>query len=245
MKMNLDKTSYSTPMPQRIYKLGIAIVALAVVLGAGLFAYVWFSGGSGQASAPISAPSLRVGGTTQLFRIQPDQSEVRFLIDETLMGQAKTVVGSTRELAGDIAVDFTTPANSVVGVIRINVRTLETDNEFRNRALRGQILQSTQPEFEFAIFTPKRLDGLPVQVTIGQPFSFQIVGDLTVRGTTRETTFEATLTATSHTTITGSATAEIRYTDFGLGIPEAPGVAGVAKRVRLEIDFSAIAVAAP
>jgi polyisoprenoid-binding protein YceI len=110
--------------------------------------------------------------------------------------------------------------------------------------LRGQILKSAQPEYEFAIFTPKRLDGLPLQVTIGQPFSFHIVGDLTVRGTTRETTFDATVTATSHSTIAGSATAEIRYTDFGLGIPEAPGVAGVAERVRLEIDFSAIAVAA-
>lgn len=231
-------------VPPAVLKLGLVVVTAALVIGAGLFAYIWLSGGSGKASAPASAPSLQVGGSTKLFRIQPAESEVRFITNETLIGQPKTVVGSTREVAGDLAIAFNAPQQAMIGQIRINVRTLTTDNEFRNRALRGQILEATQPEFEFASFTPKQLVGLPEKITFGQAFAFQIVGDLTLHGVTHEVTFDASVTPISATLIKGSAKAEVHYTDFGLSIPEAPGVANVSETVRLEIDLTAAQVEA-
>ncbi|MBX3080477.1 MAG: YceI family protein [Anaerolineae bacterium] len=231
-------------VPPAVLKLGLIAVMAALVVGIGLFAYIWLSGGSGSASAPVSAPSLIVGGSTKLFRIQPTESEVRFIINETLVGQPKTVIGSTREVAGDLAIDFNAPQQAMIGQIRINVRTLTTDNEFRNRALRGQILGATQPEFEFASFTPKQLMGLPEKITFGQAFAFQIIGDLTLRGATHEVTFDASVTPISQTLIKGSAKAEVHYTDFGMSIPEAPGVANVSQTVQLEIDLTAAQVEA-
>jgi len=217
----------------------IAVVLVGVlVMGA---AYIWFSGESGQPSRTTAAPALvlQPGDTRSLFHITPEESEVRFIIDETLLGNPKTVVGSTNEVAGDLLVDFQNPANSQLGTIRINVRTLETDNEFRTRALRGQILQAERAEFEFAEFTPTALTGLPDMVTIGEPFDFQIGGNLTVHGVTREVTFDATLIPISETHLEGSAQATVRYQDFGMTIPEAPGVANVSNDVQLEIDFAA------
>lgn len=217
----------------------IGVIALAVTLLAA--AYVWFSGGDGRASAAISAPSLELqpGDTRSLFSIEPSASEARFIIDEILLGEPKTVVGTTTEVAGEMLIDLEKPTNSVLGVIRINVRTLETDNEFRNRALRGQILQADRPEYEFATFTPITLNGLPNSAAIGESFDFQIVGSLNLHGVSREVTFDAAVTPVSDTQITGTARAVVQYRDFGMSIPEAAGVAGISDDVRLEIDFSA------
>lgn len=228
--------------------VGLGLVGVVVALFAA--AYIWFSGGSGEPSTEISAPTLEPaatdesgGGDVTIFRIVPEESQVRFIIHEELMGQPTTVVGQTRQVAGDIRVDFQTPANSLPGTIRINIATLATDNEFRNRALRGQILQSNQPQNEFAEFVPSSVSGLPAAITIGEPITFQITGNLTVRSITREnTTFDVTVTPVSESRLEGSATTEVLYTDFGMSIPSAPGVANVTEEVQLEIDFVANAV---
>jgi len=177
-----------------------------------------------------------------LFRIEQTESEVRFNIDETLNGNRITVVGTTDQVAGDIVVDFDNPGSSQVGTIRINVRTLTTDNRFRNDALRARILRSAEDEFEFAEFTPTDLANLPESVSVGDTIEFQITGDLTVRGTTNSVTFDTTVTVVSADRLEGYATATILYRDFGLVIPNVPSVSDVADEVILEIEFVALRV---
>ncbi len=239
--MRPDKTISNAPKSSGTVRLALIVVVIVIALIAAGAAYIWFSGGNGEASATITAPSLELqpGDTRGLFRIDADGSEARFIIDEILLGEPKTVVGTTNEVAGEILIDLENPANSVLGVIRINVRTLETDNEFRNRALRGQILQADRPEYEFATFTPIMLNTLPQTVTVGEPFDFQIVGSLNLHGVSRDVTFDATVTPVSDSQITGTARTVVQYRDFGMSIPEAAGVAGISDDVRLEIDFNA------
>lgn len=178
-----------------------------------------------------------------LFRIQQDESEVRFILTEMLRGVPTTVIGRTNQIAGDIIVDFTQPSNSQIGTIRVNARTLLTDNEFRNRAIRGEILESARDEYEFSEFEPTSLEGLPESVTIGEPFTFQIVGELTVRDITQPVTFEATVTPISESRIEGIARTTVTRAAYNLNIPNVPGVADVSDEVALEIDFVAVAVA--
>lgn len=177
------------------------------------------------------------------YRIVPEESEVRFTLTEDLRGTPTTVIGRTTEVAGDIIVDFATPANTRVGVIRINARTLATDNEFRNRAIRGEILQSAQDEYEFVDFTPTAVTGLPDTLTVGEEITFQITGDLKVRNITAPATFEVTATAVSEDRLEGTATTVVTRTTYDLQIPNAPGVANVSEEVTLEIDFVATQVA--
>ncbi|NWF69001.1 MAG: YceI family protein [Chloroflexi bacterium] len=235
-------------LQNRTVRIVLALIVLAALAGAAAFLYIWFSGGSGQPSAPISAPTLPADASASdartLLRIVPEESAVRFIINETLFGAPTTVVGETNQVAGDLLVDFSMPSNSEIGTIRINMATIATDNEFRNRALRGQILQSSRPEFEFAEFAPTALTGLPDTLTIGTPINFQITGNLTVRGVTQEVTFAATVTAASETRLEGSASAQVLYTDFDMTIPNARGVADVTEEVQLEIDFVAAVVTA-
>jgi polyisoprenoid-binding protein YceI len=225
----------------------IILVVVGGLIGAAAMAYLYFTGGSGEASAPISAPDIAADSTTSegvVFNIVPEDSRVRFTLDELLMGNPNTVIGQTEEVAGQILVNFDNPAESQVGVIRINVRTLATDNDMRNRAIRSQILRSQESEFEFAEFAPTALSGMPEQVTIGEAFTFQITGNLTVRGTTNEVTFDATVTPESETRIVGSASTTVQRAMYDLQIPSVQGVADVSEDVLLEITFVATADAA-
>jgi len=181
-------------------------------------------------------------GEQVVFRIVPEESETRFLIDEDLRGQRITVVGATNQVGGDLLVDMTNPSASQVGTIVINARTIATDNSFRNRALNGQILKSAQDEFEFIEFVPTAVVGMPESVAVGEEVSFQIEGDLTVAGTTLPVIFEATVTLTEENRLEGSANTTVQWREFNLAIPDVPGVANISEDVGLEIDFVATAV---
>ena len=174
-----------------------------------------------------------------VFEIVQDESEARFIIDEVLRGAPKTVVGITNQVAGQIAVDPADPASAQVGQISINARTLATDSDMRNRAVKNRILQTDA--YEFVTFQPTQLTGLPESAAAGEPLSFQIVGDLTIRDTTKQVTFDVTLTPVDETRLEGLATLTIPYRDFNLAIPDAPAVDTVADNVTLELEFVAVA----
>ncbi|MBZ0302775.1 MAG: YceI family protein [Anaerolineae bacterium] len=190
---------------------------------------------------PSATPQTEAGLTGRsLFRIDPTLSEVRFIIHEELFGNPKEVIGSTDQVAGDIIVDFQNPANSQVGEIRINARTLETDDENRTRALRNQILQSRLDEFEFSTFVPTAISGMPAgPVNVGDTVTFELTGDLTVRNITNPVTFAVTATLTAENRLDGTASAMVTRTEYELTIPRAPGVANVTDDLALEITFVA------
>ncbi len=219
----------------------VALLGLIVIVSVGAIAYV-FLGSAPAASAPISAPTLAAAsanGTQQLFQIAPDQSEVRFTMSEVLHGQPTTVVGRSNQVAGSVLIDPAAPASSQVGTIRVDARTLATDNSTRNRVIERAILQSDQ--FEYIEFKPTALTGLPQSVALNQPFTFQLTGDLTIRTVTHPVTFEVTVTPLSATQVKGTAAATIQRADYNLVIPSVPSVADVSEAVQLQIDFVAAA----
>ncbi len=174
-----------------------------------------------------------------VFEITQDESEARFIIEEVLRGADTTVVGSTDQIVGQIAIDMANPSNSQIGEILVNARTLTTDNEFRNRAVKNRILRTN--DFEFVSFVPTTVLNLPDTVAVGDEVSFQIVGDLTVTDVTNEVTFDVTVNIVNEGRIEGSASTAILYADFNLAIPDSPSVDTVEDEVILELVFVATA----
>jgi polyisoprenoid-binding protein YceI len=192
------------------------------------------------AETPTEAPteaSAAPAGTALVFTIDSAASQVRFQLDEELRGQPTTVVGTTDQVAGQLSVNLADLSQTQVGIIQINARTLATDNNFRNRAIQNEILDTGS--FEFITFTPTGIEGLPASATVGEAISFNLVGDLTIRDITLPATFTVEATAVSETQIVGAATAVVNRTDFGLQIPSVPNVANVEEQVELYIDFTA------
>lgn len=237
----------------RLSRLFLAVFAAVVIIG--VVGVVWFftTSGSGEASQPISAPPLEITAEATemadgpaadpvLFALVPGESSASFTLSEELMGRATTPIGVTPDVAGQIAVNFDNPAASQLGVIRFNLRTLSTDNDFRDRAIRAEILQSARDEFEFGEFTPTSISGLPdTPIEPGQTVTFEMEGNLTLKGISNPVTFTVTITHVSADRLAGEATATVNRSDWGLTIPSVPNVANVEEEVLLTMQF----VAAP
>lgn len=234
-------------MNDRALKYGLIFVGIGVVLA--LFAA--FAGQTfrapKEASAPIQSTPLALdtpeavadssaAGPT-IYEIKPAESEVSFTLGEILRGVPTAVIGKTDQVAGQIALDFDDPATAKVGTIQVNARTLLTDNNFRNKAIRNRILFTDA--FEFITFEPTAVTGLPDSISEGDTVEFQITGDLTVRDRTNEVTFAVTATAVSPDRIEGTATTTVMRRNFNLQIPSVSGVADVDEEVILEINFVA------
>ena len=223
--------------------LGIGLAGIVALIAVGMYAVFK---PPPQASAPIESVALGTAApasdsaATRRFEIQPDQSQARFVIDEVQQGSPKTVVGTTNQVAGQIALNPADLDTAEVGTILINARTLTTDSEQRNRMLQNRILETG--DHEYISFRPKQLIGLPDGAAAGQTVPIQIVGDLTIKGITREVTFDATVTPASADRLQGSAATTIRYADWGISIPQVPAVAGVADQAQLQLDFVATQV---
>ncbi|GJM40171.1 MAG: hypothetical protein DHS20C20_04530 [Ardenticatenaceae bacterium] len=176
-------------------------------------------------------------GDLIVFEISQEASEVRFELDEDLRGNRITVVGTTDQVAGQLAINLGDLSTTQVGIIQINARALATDNNFRNRAIQNEILDTD--DYEFITFTPTAVNDLPDSAAIGEEISFTIEGDLTIRDVTETVTFSVVATAVSDSQITGTATATVLRDTYGLTIPEVQNVANVENEVDLIITFVA------
>jgi polyisoprenoid-binding protein YceI len=225
------------------------LLALAVVLVVGGGAAWWFSQCNEAPSVDVTAPPVEstatsVEGTSPTSAPNgPDEAEsaVRyaltdgsraiFTLDEELRGTPATVVGTSTIVLGEMLFDPSDAASLQIGTILVNARDFMTDSGNRNRAIRGPILDADT--FEFIEFTPTSIDGLD-----GTGSSFTVTGDLKIRDVINPATFEVTASLEGEV-VTGTATAVVDRTQWGLDIPNAPGVANVSESVTLVLEFTA------
>jgi len=186
-----------------------------------------------------SAEDTAVSNQLHIYEISQEESEARFVMNELLRGVDTTVVGSTNQIAGQIGANLADLSTAEIGVIQVNARTLLTDNNFRNNAIRNRILFTDA--YEFITFAPTDISGLPASAELGQPITFEVTGDLTIRETTQMETFTVTAVPVSATRLKGSATTTIQRLDYHLQIPVVRNVADVSEAVVLEFDFVAVA----
>lgn len=231
----------SSQRPRAIF-VGIAGIVVALIVGGIVAAIYVFGAGGGNNSAAkgtVTVPTLVPTGGATLFTIDGSSSKAKFTIDEVLFGKPNTVVGETNQVVGQILVNKQDPSKSQLGEIKIDVSTLATDNDLRNRTLRGRILETDTPANQYATFVAKSLTGLPSSITVGQKVTFKITGDLTVHQVTKSVAFDASVTVVSDQQITGTASTTVKYSDFDISVPDVPSVTGLGDTVKLALDFSA------
>jgi polyisoprenoid-binding protein YceI len=77
---------------------------------------------------------------------------------------------------------------------------------------------------------------------VGQSYTFEVAGNLTIRDVTQPVTFQITLQAESDNRLNGTASATIKRSDFNLVVPSVPFVANVADEIALELDLVMIRI---
>ena len=218
----------------RIIRISLSFLVVVIAVGVGV--WVFLNSGA-QVSTPITerteqqiTPSV-VGS---IFRIDQTRSYVQYQIDEVLSGNSIVVIGQTKQVDGFITLDQTNP---------INARDFKTDSSNRDGAVRRFILKSDQPENEFITFEPSTFSGFPTDVVVGQPFTFEVVGTLTMLGKASPLTFQAEASLASETEINGSAETTVKWSDLGVEVFRVPPqVAEVGEDVTLRIIFWAVRI---
>ena len=164
-----------------------------------------------------------------LYRIAAGgASEASFFLEEDLRGVRTDVIGRTDQVAGDIVIDFGAPALSQVGIIRTNARTLATDQNQRDSAIRSRILRSAEDEFEFIEFAPTDHQGLAgLHRRRSQSYPLEIEGQLTIVGQALPVVFQGEVLLESEDQLRGEFSVVIRYANWGIAIPSIPFVANV------------------
>ena len=229
-------------MSKKIVRIALIVVGVIVLAVAGSFIYIWVSGGSGEPTREVEAEAVQpVDPQTAAYDVDRQQSEARFIINEVLRGRPNTVVGTTNQIAGSIAIQFD-PAAVEIGEFVINVRSIRTDDEVRDRTIRGQILESARDEYEFSSFRPVEVANVPDVIAAGDTFEIDVIGDLTVRDVTTRTTFAMEISVESEDRISGLGRTTITWAELDITIPYVGGdsiVASVADSLDLELAFVA------
>ncbi|HSO26848.1 MAG TPA: YceI family protein [Anaerolineales bacterium] len=193
-----------------------------------------------ESPVETEAPTAEAApGNPTVYVIVPGETTVSYAVGETFFNQNNrfnTAIGSTSQVQGEITVDPNNPQNATLGVFTIDISQFQSDSSRRDDALRSRFLESAQ--FPNATFTPTAIEGLPSSYSPGEPLTFQVTGDLTVREVTRPVTFDVTAQL-ENDTLTGVATTTLLMSDFGVGPIEIAGILGTEDEVQLTLDFVA------
>ena len=172
-----------------------------------------------------------------LLVLVPDQNEARFRAQEQLLGRPlpNEAVGATRSVSGEVVLEpdgtFLPGTSRVV----IDLRTLRSDQSRRDAYIQQNTLETAQ--FPTAELVPLQTVGLPLPLPSNAEVAFQIVGDLTVHGVTRQTVWDVAALL-GEQEVTGLASTRVRMTDFGMTPPRAGPVVDIDDELTLELQFA-------
>lgn len=184
--------------------------------------------------AATAAPASS-GGLT--WTIVPEQSEARYRVREQLVRRdlPNDAVGKTNQISGSITVSPEGLIDASSSKITVDVSTLATDERMRDNYVRRNILQTDQ--YPQVVFVPRSISGLPSPLPASGQVTFQVAGDLTIRGVTKPVTWDVTGTIDG-SQAKGTATTSFKFEDFNLTQPQVPVVLSVDDKITLEADVT-------
>ncbi len=196
------------------------------------------------ALAALAMPALLFFGTVAdhhpaapaAFVVAPAGNEIRYRVREQLAGfdLPNDAIGRASTVTGSIAFDAAGKLVPADSKIIADVTQLVSDRTRRDGYIRSRVLEMEQfPTVTLAATSVKDL-GWPLPTTGSR--TFELIGDLTVHGTTRPTTWHVTA-AFANGEVTGTARTAFTFADFSLTQPRVPIVLSVADTIGLEYDF--------
>jgi polyisoprenoid-binding protein YceI len=121
--------------------------------------------------------------------------------------------------------------------ITFDLTTLSSDSRDRDNFIKNDTLQTRQ--FPTATLVPTKASGLTLPAS-GE-FSFKLTGNLTIRGTTKEVTFDVVATRTEgDLKATATLNPSLKFGDFGMTPPTSSfRVVSIVDEIRLVVELAA------
>jgi polyisoprenoid-binding protein YceI len=170
------------------------------------------------------------------FTLDPAQTEASYKATEQLAGISSPTdaVGKTKDVSGTIVFDANGTIVSDASKITIDLTTLTSDKSQRDNYIKRSTLNTNK--YPNAVFVPTSVAGLPWPLPATGQATFTMSGDLTAHGVTKPTTWNANATFAG-TTISGSATTDVTFEDFGMSAPRTMLVLSVEDHLTFTLNF--------
>lgn len=166
-----------------------------------------------------------------------ESSRARYRVRERLLGREldNDAVGETAEITGSIALDKNGAVVRAASGFDVKLAGLTSDERRRDNYVRSRILLTDSfPSTKLAVTGVR---GLPSPLPAAGRVQFQLLGDLTLKGQTRPTTWNVVANVNGDR-LTGTASTAFTFADFQLTQPKVRVVLSVADTIRLEYDFA-------
>jgi polyisoprenoid-binding protein YceI len=226
-------------------RMALGVGTLAICLG--LQAHVQTQGQTTPgAGAPAPAGLLGGGGGTVP---PPDPTKpakldiaegttARYKVREQLAGISfpSDAVGTTTGVTGSVVVNPDGTIDASRSKLTVDLRTLKSDQQMRDGYIQGRTLETEKyPTLEFV---PRRAVGLPAPLPAAMQAQagFQLIGDMTLHGVTKEVTWNVVATF-GNEIVGGRATTTLQFPTFNLTKPSLARLLSVDDNIELEIEF--------
>ncbi|HEX6575594.1 MAG TPA: YceI family protein [Gemmatimonadaceae bacterium] len=192
---------------------------------------------------PSAEPSTTASATNPevayRFVTATSGNSARYRIREQLVGLdlPNDAVGETKGVTGVIAADKSGNIIPAESKFTVDVSNLVSDKDRRDGFVKRRVLQTDQ--FPTVTLVPTSIKGLSLPLPSSGAKTFDLIGDLTVRGVTRPTTWKVDAQF-APTGMNGKAITAFTFQDFGIDQPRVPVVLSVADTIKLELDFSMV-----
>ncbi len=174
--------------------------------------------------------------TTTRYVLAASGNEVQYAVREELAGInfPYDAVGKTSAVVGAIVLDAKGAIVPAQSHITIDVSTLKSDRANRDRYLKTKALETdSYPKVEFVA---TGFHGFPATLPATGDFTFEMVGNLTVRTVTKPVTWQVTATATNGE-LSGSAKTAFKFGYVGMEVPSAFMVMQLEDNLKLQFNF--------
>jgi len=188
------------------------------------------------AQSKTAAPKMAAKPARLHFTVAAVGNEARYRVREQLAGfdLPNDAVGVTKDITGQFVVESDGKVVRDSSKIVVLLTGLKSDKARRDGFLQRNTLETSKfPQVELV---PVSLDGISAPLPTTGSKTFALVGDLTVHGVTRPTTWQVTAHADGRD-IVGTAVTAFTFKDFELVQPRVPVVLSVADTIKLEYDF--------
>jgi polyisoprenoid-binding protein YceI len=215
------------------------VVVLACSGGEPQMAYADSAPATNAATAQASASAESIDGELLRFVLAPTGNAVRYRVRERLVGQdlPNDAVGETKSITGGIAIDSRGKVIRQSSRFVVDAGTFVSDQDRRDGYVRGRLLNTEQ--YPSIVLVPTEVRGINLPLPTSGTRPIEVIGDLTVRGVTRPTTWQGTVQFQDGR-LTGSAATAFTFNDIQMEQPRVRVLLSVADTIRLELDFNLV-----
>jgi polyisoprenoid-binding protein YceI len=187
-----------------------------------------------RAINPVAVPTSQTAAVR--YVVTASGNEARYRLREKLVGMEipYDAVGTTPGIKGAIAFDAAGKVIPAESKLTIDATAFKSDKDRRDGYVQRRLLETEKyPTVEFV---PTVIRGLPASIPASGARSFEMDGNLTVKGVTRPTTWKVSANFQGDK-VTGNAYTGFTFADFEMEKPSVSVILTLADDIRLEYDF--------